>query len=329
MASATLVASADRTLPADNQKSIKARARRRAFYGWVFLSPFALLFTIVFLIPILVSIYRSFFQQKSSDCGPYGCEGGQKDVFVGLENFKLVVTESSFWQGMGRVFLFGIVQIPVMILIALALALLLDSLAAKFKPLYRLCYFLPYAIPGVIASIVWIYLYSPSVSPIMSLLEKVGISPDLFDHSVVLWSMANVTTWTYTGYNMLIFFAALQSVPTELYEAARIDGASEWKVARRIKIPLLSSAALLTTLLSIIGTIQLFNEPKMFERVAELPADYMPMMFALNIKNSAASIGGVTGTGMAAAVSLVMAVIAGLLALVYALIQRKVSPSDD
>lgn len=328
MTTPTIVSSRDVTSPPDNQKSIKARARRRAFYGWAFLLPFALLFLIVFLIPILVSIYRSFFQPKSIDCGPYGCEGGQTDVFVGFENFKMVILETSFWQGMGRVFLFGIVQIPVMIIIALALALLLDSLAAKFQKVYRLCYFLPYAIPGVIASIVWIYLYSPSVSPIMGVLEKLGVSPNLFDHSVVLWSMANVTTWTYAGYNMLIFYAALQSVPTELYEAARIDGASEWTIARQIKIPLLSSAALLTILLSIIGTIQLFNEPKMFERVAALSADYMPMMFALHIKNGAASIGGVTGTGMAAAVSLLMAVIAGCLALVYALIQRKVSPSD-
>lgn len=314
-----------------NENYIRARARRRAFYGWVFLAPFTFLFTIVFIIPILVSVYRSFFQLVSAgeECGPYGCEGGQQEVFVGLENFKLVITNGPFWVGMGRIFLFGIVQIPIMIFIALALALLLDSLAARFKGLYRLCYFLPYAIPGVIASIVWIYLYSPELSPIMAVFKFFGISPNLFSHSDVLWSMANVTTWTYVGYNMLIFYAALQSVPAELYEAARIDGASELMIARRIKIPMLSSAALLTILLSIIGTIQLFNEPKMFQKVAELPVDYMPMMFALHIKSNEATIAGVSGAGMAAAVSIVMAVVAGILALCYAMIQRKVAPTDE
>nr|WP_242517008.1 sugar ABC transporter permease [Corynebacterium mendelii] len=213
-----------------------------------------------------------------------------------------------------------------MILIALALALVLDSVAAKHQKIYRLLYFLPYAIPGIIAAIIWIYLYTPDVSPIMKLL---GISPDMFSHNVVLWSMANVTTWTYTGYNMLIFYSALQSVPRELYEAARIDGATEWQLNTKIKIPMLSSAVLLTVLLSIIGTIQLFNEPAMFQKTASLPADYMPMLMALAVKNEQVTIGGVSGAGPAAALSLVMAVIAGVMALVYAMIQRKVAPSND
>ncbi|AZA12590.1 carbohydrate ABC transporter permease [Corynebacterium choanae] len=308
-----------------NEAYIRARARRRAMYGWIFLAPFAFLFLIVFIVPIFVSAYEAFFQMKVSGGGAYG--GGELSrQFVGLENFRNAVTAPNFWRGMGRVFLFGIVQIPIMILIALVLALVLDSVAARHQKLYRLLYFLPYAIPGIIAAIIWIYLYTPDVSPIFQLF---GISPNLFDHNVVLWSMANVTTWTYTGYNMLIFYSALQSVPTELYEAARIDGASEWQLNTKIKIPMLSSAVLLTVLLSIIGTIQLFNEPAMFQKVAALPSDYMPMLMALAIKNNQVTVGGVSGAGPAAAVSLVMAIIAGVLALLYALIQRKVAPSND
>lgn len=305
-------------------------ARRNLFYGWVFLAPFFVLFSIVFIVPILVSIYRAFFQNKvSSGCGPYGCSEGAVSTFVGLDNFSAVINNAGFWQGMGRVFLFGIIQIPIMIILALALALLLDSTAAHCQKIYRLTYFLPYAIPGVIAAIVWIYLYQPASSPLLYPLEILGWKINLFDHSIVLYAMTNVTTWTYTGYNMLIFFAALQAVPPEIYEAARIDGASEWTIARRIKIPLLSSAALLAVLLSIIGTIQLFNEPAMFQKVASLPNNYMPMMMGINVKNGLADINGVTGDGPAAAISIVMAVIAGVMAMVYALVSKKVASNEN
>lgn len=311
-------------------KHRRVLARRNLFYGWVFLAPFFVLFAIVFIFPILVSIYRAFFQNRvASGCGPYGCAEGAVSTFVGLDNFSAVIHNSGFWQGMGRVFLFGIIQIPIMILMALALALLLDSTAARFQKFYRLTYFLPYAIPGVIAAIVWIYLYQPASSPLLYPFELLGWKINLFDQSLVLYSMTNVTTWTYTGYNMLIFFAALQAVPPELYEAARIDGATEWTIARRIKIPLLSSAALLAVLLSIIGTIQLFNEPAMFQKVASLPNNYMPMMLGLNVKNGLADLNGVTGDGPAAAISIVMAVIAGLMAMVYAFVSKKVASNEN
>lgn len=312
------------TAPRNNEASVRARARRKAMYGWIFLAPFMLFFLVIFIIPIFTSGYEAFFQTKVSGGGAYG--GGELSrQFVGLTNFISVVKAANFWHGMGRVFLFGIVQIPIMILIALVLALILDSAATRNQRVYRLLYFLPYAIPGIIAAIIWIYLYTPDVSPV---LKALGVAPNLFDHSIVLWSMANVTTWTYTGYNMLIFYSALRSVPTELYEAARIDGATEWQLNTKIKIPMLSSAVLLTVLLSIIGTIQLFNEPAMFQKVAALPSDYMPMLMALSVKNNQATIDGVSGAGPAAAMSLVMAIIAGALAMIYAMIQRKVAPNE-
>src|SRR5699024_9873250 len=159
---------------------------------------------------------------------------------------------------MARVVGYAAFQIPVMILSALVLALLLDSFIVRRPGLFRLSFFLPYAIPGVIAAMMWLYLYTPEVSPFLPYLPD---SVNLMAPSTVLASMANMTTWTYTGYNMLIFLAALQAIPHDLYEAARIDGASGFQVATKIKIPLVRGAALLAVLLSIIGTIQLFNEP--------------------------------------------------------------------
>lgn len=310
----------DKELEKRNRASIRARRRREARFGWAFLAPFALFFTVSFLIPILVSIKSSFFKAKPKGGGLYG--GGETvDTFVGLENYEEVVMNARFWKGIGRVLLFGAFQIPVMILGALALALLLDSLLVKRIGAYRLGFFLPYAIPGIIAAMVWLYLYNPQMSPIVYGLQQLGLDVNFFSRNVILASMANMTTWTFTGYNMLIFLAALHSVPSELYEAARIDGASGWQVVSKIKIPLLRPAALLAVLLSIIGTIQLFNEPTvMYTQNTWMGADYTPMMMAYNTMMGQISP---SGAGPASAISIVMAAIAAVLAAVYAFVQRR------
>lgn len=298
------------------------QARHEALSGWAFSLPFFLCFCLVFAAPIVSAVYSSFFQEKASGGGLFG-GGEKKSVFVGFENYTTAGTDPAFWSGVGRVMLFGIVQIPVMIGIALILALILDSFLVRRPGGWRLSFFLPYAIPGLIAAIIWGYLYVPEVSPFAGLLPDVGGNPFFMAPQVVLWSMANMTTWTYTGYNMLIFLAALQAIPSELYEAARIDGASGWKITTRIKVPLVSSAALLAVLLSIVGTIQLFNEPTVMQKLTGwMPNSYTPMMMSYN-----SMMGQLTpsGSGPASAISVLMALIAGVLAVAYFFAQRKVN----
>lgn len=165
------------------------------------------------------------------------------------------------------------------------------------------------------------YLYNGQISPIVKGLAAIGINVDFFSKNVVLASMANITTWTFTGYNMLIFLAALQAIPHELYEAARIDGASGWQISMRIKLPNVRSAALLSMLLSIVGTIQLFNEPQIMQTADPgISKTYTPMMMAMNTSQGTLTPGG---DGPASAVAIVMALIAGILAMIYALVERK------
>ena len=296
------------------------RGRREALIGWTFALPFFALFCLVFLTPILYSVWEAFFKEKASGGGAYG--GGELvRVFSGLENYAAVATNPAFWTGMGRVILFGVFQIPIMILAAMFLALLLDSYLVRRPGTWRLLYFLPFAIPGLIAAIMWGYLYIPEVSPFAGSLPPIEGQPFFLSPPVLLASMANMTTWTYTGYNMLIFLAALQAIPADLYEAARIDGASGWQITTKIKIPLIRGAALLAVLLSIIGTIQLFNEPTVMRTIASwMGNDYTPMMMAYNTM-----MGSITpsGAGPASAISILMALVAGVLAVIYALVQRK------
>ncbi len=293
------------------------RARQEARNGWLFMAPFSLLFILVFLVPLIISVRSAFFSQVSSGGGLFG--GGEAvDTFVGFDNLAAAASNEAFWLGMARVVGYAAFQIPVMIIAALALALLLDSFLVRRPAFFRLSFFLPFAIPGVIAAMIWLYMYTPEVSPFMPFLPE---GTDFMAPGTILASMANMTTWTYTGYNMLIFLAALQSIPHELYEAARLDGANGLQISMKIKVPMVRGAALLAVLLSIIGTIQLFNEPMIMQGANRwMGLDYTPMMLTYNSMMGQISP---SGSGPASAYSLLMAVIAGALAVVYALLQRK------
>jgi multiple sugar transport system permease protein len=196
------------------------------------------------------------------------------------------------------VLLFGIVQVPIMLGLALVLALVLDSGLVRGKRFFRLAFFLPYAVPGVVAAIMWGYLYSPNLSPFTAVTANV----DLLSADFVLWAMANVVTWVYAGYNMLIIYSALLAVPTEIYEAARIDGAGQFRTAWSIKIPLVMPAIVLTTVFSIIGTLQLLAEPQVFRSFSSaVSSTYTPNLTVY-------STSSVPNFHLAAAFSVVLAI---------------------
>ncbi|HEV7171313.1 sugar ABC transporter permease [Pedococcus sp.] len=286
----------------------------------MFLLPFAAFFALSFLIPIGMSVRASFYRDRPVGGGLYA-GGKTAEAFAGFGNYEAALHRQEFWAGLGRVVLLGAFQIPVMIGAALTVALIIDSGLIRRPTLFRLGVFLPYAVPGVVAALVWTYIYSPELSPINQALGHLGTTVDFFAPRTVLVSIANMTTWTFTGYNMLVFLAALQAIPRELYEAAKMDGASEWDVVRRVKVPLVGRAMLLAILLSIIGTIQLFNEPTVMAAVnPSMGHAYTPMMMAYNTMTGALSP---SGAGPASALSILMALVAAGLAFAYTLIQRR------
>jgi multiple sugar transport system permease protein len=283
-----------------------APGKQRRRVGWapaMFLGPFGVLFALFFLLPIGYAVYQSLLKVHVSGLG-LG-PGSTTTVFAGLSNYAQVFSDSSFVHGVGRVLLFGVVQIPVMLAFATVLALLVDSAAVRFRRFFRLVYFLPYGIPGVIAAILWSFLYLPGLSPIVATLQHTGFGTvNFLGTSSTLWSIANIVTWEYTGYNMLIIYAALQAIPADLYEAARLDGASEWKVATRIKLPMVASALVLTGIFSIIGTLQLFSEPQVLRAItSNISSSYTPNLlaytqaFVANNPNYAAAIAVVLAVG--------------------------------
>jgi multiple sugar transport system permease protein len=257
-----------------------------------FIVPFAALFAAFYLLPIGWAVYQSLLVVERD-----GTFGKPVEVFGGLTQYFLVFQNAEFWASVGRVLLFGAVQVPVMLGIALVLALLLDSPLVKGKKFFRLAFFVPYAVPGVIAAIMWGYLYSPNLSPFAAFTSEV----DLLSPSTVLWSIANVVTWVYVGYNMLIIYSALLALPAEIFEAARLDGANQLQIAWSIKIPLVAPAITLTAIFSIIGTLQLLAEPQVFRSFTSSVSS----TFTPNLAVYATS--AVPNVSLAAAMSVVLA----------------------
>ncbi len=260
---------------------------------WILLAPFLALFILTFILPILVAVFSSF--QKVTRLGLFG-EQGTTSGFAWFANYSQALSDGNFIASIGRMFLFGIVQVPVMIVLATMLALLLESGAARWPGLFRAAYFLPYGVPGVIATILWSFLYIPGLSPLFDIAALVGLEPDFLGPNTVLWSIANIVTWSYTGYNMLIIVAQLKSIPVELYEAAKVDGAGPVRVALSIQLPLIKPALILTGVFSIIGTLQLFAEAQVLTTVApSIDSQYTPNLsayttaFAYNDYNVAAA----------------------------------------
>ena len=172
-----------------------------------------------------------------------------------------------------------------MMIIALILALLMDSAIVRLRRFFRLAFFVPYAVPGVVAAIMWGFFYSPASSPIIQAFTAFHLpAPNFLGDSSVLWSIANISTWTYTGYNMIIFYSALQGIPQEIYESGRLDGLSEVGIAMRLKLPLILPAIIFGLLFSMVGTLQLFNEPLVLKNLASgITSSFTPNIFAYNV----------------------------------------------
>ncbi|MEV7789951.1 sugar ABC transporter permease [Streptomyces sp. NPDC088106] len=252
---------------------------RRSWTGWGFIGPFVAVFALVFLAPIAYSLYLSLFRDQLI--------GGT--TFVGLDNYGQALQDDRFWAALGRVTLFLCVQVPIMLGIALLVALALDSGRLYGKSFFRISIFLPYAVPAVVATLMWSFMYGTRFGLVGDLNEALGLSlPDPLSADLVLASIGNIVTWEFVGYNMLIFYSALRVIPNSLYEAAEIDGAGQVRVITAIKLPAIRGALVIATIFSIIGSFQLFNEPSVMQKLAPnaITTDYTPNYYTYSLSFS-------------------------------------------
>ncbi|MEH1125653.1 carbohydrate ABC transporter permease [Micromonospora sp. CPCC 206061] len=243
------------------------RLDRQAVTGWLFVAPFTVLLVAFLLLPLgyafKISLYRSTL-----------VEG---EVFAYLGNYRQAFADPEFRAGVWRVLIFGALQTPVMIGVALLGALLVDGVTSRFARLFRLAAFVPYAVPAVIGTLMWGFLYSPNTGPLSSLTNI-----NFLTGNTILASLGNIVTWQWAGYNMIVLYAALQGLPREIYEQAKVDGAGPVQIALRIKTPMVSAAIVLVTVFTIVGTLQFFAEPFMLQPLnpGAITNDYTPNIYA-------------------------------------------------
>jgi multiple sugar transport system permease protein len=256
-------------------------------------TPFLVLYLLFFLAPFLYSLVLSLRSPLTNR-------------FVGLFNYGNVVSNGAFWSAVERMVYFGVIQVTAMICIAIGLALLLDSPFCRGKKFFALAYFFPYAVPGVIAAVMWAFLLEPDLDSALNVPHRLGLTSapvDPLSYRLVLYAMMLIVTWEWAGYNMTILLTSLTSVPRELLDAGKIDGASELKIAWRIKLPLIRRTVAFITVISVIGTLQLFAEPMILNDIASIGTQYSPNQL---IYNTAFFFGN---EQLAAAQSIVLALI--------------------
>jgi multiple sugar transport system permease protein len=236
---------------------------RQQFAAWAFIAPALSVIALFFVIPVAAALVLSL-----TDFDLYALADWRNLRFAGLDNYVHVLTLPLFWRALGNTSYFVAVGVPLSIVVSLACAVLLQSKLARFKPLVRTALFAPVVTTLVAVALIWRYLFHVRYGWVNHVLAQVGIAPIdwLGDPD---WSMPTIilfAVWKNFGGNMIIFIAALQAIPEDLYEAARLDAAGPWSQFRHITLPSIAPTLLLVSILTIAGYFQLFAEPYVMTR---------------------------------------------------------------
>ncbi|SFR71357.1 carbohydrate ABC transporter membrane protein 1, CUT1 family [Agromyces sp. CF514] len=238
------------------QAPARPRAARRAarikesLVGWGFLTPNLLLMAVFLFLPIVWAVQLSFQETK----------GFGTPEWVGLDNYVKLVTDPVFWQSFGNTIVFTILTVPVVMIGGLGLAVLLNSVLPA-RGVFRTAIVLPMVISGVASAMVAVILFYESNGLINKVLAAVGLSPVAWQSQGVpaMISVVVVAIWLRIGFNMIIYLAGLQGISPEVYEAARIDGASRWQQFRSITVPLVGPSSFFLLIMNVIASFQVFD----------------------------------------------------------------------
>ena len=231
---------------------------KAATAGWVFAAPALTVIAVFFGLPVLAA-----FALSLTDFDIYALADLHNLRFVGLGNYIGLLHNPLFWQALGNTFYFVGVGVPLSIAVSLGAALLLHSKLGHFKPFFRTAFFAPVVTTVVAVAVIWKYLFHTQYGLVNWALSYLHIDPIdwLGDPHWAMPTIILFAVWKNFGYNMIILLAGLQAIPEDLYEAARIDGASRWRQFLHVTLPMLGPTLLLVGILTLAGYFQLFAEP--------------------------------------------------------------------
>lgn len=232
-------------------KRISRRKKSEFLWGWLFLLPTMAGLLILNIIPIFQTIYQSFFKTGAF---------GKGNVYIGLANYDKLFQDGTVWQALWNTCKYTLVEVPVSIAIALVIAVFLNG-RVRGKSTWRTIYFLPMVAAPAAVAMVWRWLYNSEFGLFNHILKSMDLPSVswLSNPSIAFISIAVVGIWSVIGYNMVLFFAGLQEIPRDYYEAAQIDGASGVNQFINITLPLISPTMFFVTVTRIIGAMQVFD----------------------------------------------------------------------
>jgi len=240
-----------------------------------FVIPFFAGFAIFTIVPLAYAVYTSFYSTKLI--------GGTS--FSGLDNYRETLGSGPFWNGVIRVVIFGSIQITVMLIIAFFFASIFDLGLVRFGGFFRTVFFMPFAVPIVVAALMWGFLLEPQYGPVSRFATALGLGDvNFFSPRLMLPSIIVIVIWEFTGYNMVILYTALRSVPRDVVEAAILDGAPLHTIVLRVKLPMVRPAIVMLIFLNVIGASQLFVEPLILNnyQAGVITSDYTPTYYIYN-----------------------------------------------
>lgn len=289
----------------NKKKGMSITGKQRAA-GWMYLAPATILIFIMSFWPIIQAVITSFKTGSSANmqwANPFAY------------NYTRMFQDAVFKRSIGNTFLYLIIEVPIMLVLAILLAQLLNNKHLKFKGLFRTCVFLPCATSLVSYALIFKSLFATQ-GLINTILVKLGILENNFNFLGTGWSAKIIIIvaliWRWTGYNMVFFLAGLQNIEYSVYEAAKIDGASGWRTFWSITVPLLRPTIVMTTIMSINGTLQLFDESVNLTKGG--PADATITMSHYIYNGSFGE--GVANFGYASAMSVIVFIMVAILAFI-------------
>ncbi len=226
--------------------------------AWGFVAPALIALAVFFVVPVVSSLLLSL-----TDFDIYALADLSNLRWIGLENYARLLGNPLFWQAMKNTVLFAVIGVPLSIAASLGAALLLNARTVKWRPMWRVILFAPFVTTLVATAVLWNYLLNTRYGVINWALTSLGLPAVdwLGDPTTSIPAILLFVVWKTFGYNMLIFLAVLQTVPDELHEAARIDGAGPWSRFRHVTLPAIAPTLLLVSIISVAGFFQLFAEP--------------------------------------------------------------------
>ena len=218
-----------------------------------FLAPFVGLYVLFIIGPAIYGLVMSFFDTSLVKPG--------LSSFAGLGNYAEALQSRDFWSSLWHTIWFTILTTPPLIVLGFVLALLADRVG-RGRWFFRLAFFAPFILPSAVMALIWIWIYTPGLGLLENALKSIGLgAPNwLGDPSWAMPSLAISTVWWTLGFNFILYLAGLQDIPTELYEAAAIDGAGPWQQIRSITIPLLARTTTLVAVLQVIASLKVFDQ---------------------------------------------------------------------